>query len=120
MQNFLSKYNIQYFYHFTDKSNLESIQEKGIFPLSEIKQQNINPVFGGNDWSHKTDVRFGVDKYIHLAFNPKKSFSCQARSSAILVAMLKLDILEDSISSQNKFIEKTYVKTKKQEFLPLT
>ena len=46
--------------------------------------------------------------FTDIEFNPKKSFSCQARSSAILVAMLKLDILEDSLSSQQKFIENTY------------
>ncbi len=70
MKNFIKKYNIKYFYHFTDINNLESIRKYGLFSLSEIQIRGIYvAIFGGNEWSHNADSRFGVDKYVHLAFD---------------------------------------------------
>ena len=69
MQGFLKKYNINYFYHFTDKSNLESIKEHGLLSLKLIKEKQLNPIYGGNDWSHDADERIGMDSYVHLSFD---------------------------------------------------
>lgn len=48
--------------------------------------------------------------FTDIEFNPQKSFNCQARSSAILVSMLQLGILESSLSSKEKFINSIYLK----------
>jgi len=70
MQNILNKYSIQYFYHFTDISNLESIKKYGLFSLSEIAKQQIKVnICGGDELSHSLDSQNGMDKYVHLAFN---------------------------------------------------
>lgn len=69
MQDLLKKYNINYFYHFTDKSNLESIEEHGLLSLKLIKEKKLNPTYGGNDWSHDADKRIGMDSYVHLSFD---------------------------------------------------
>ena len=70
LEDFLKKYEIKYFYHFTDISNLKSIQENGLLSLSETKNRDIDvTIFSGNNWSHQADDRFGVDKYVHLAFD---------------------------------------------------
>ena len=45
-----------------------------------------------------------------IEFNPKKSINCQARTCAILVSLVKLDLIEEALSSKEKFIELIYKK----------
>ena len=46
-----------------------------------------------------------------IEFNPKKSFSCQARTCAILVSLLELNLLDEVMSSQKKFKKIIYEKS---------
>jgi len=56
-------------WHFTDRANLESIQQHGLLSLAESGRRNITiPAPGGNEWSHNADRRKGLDEYVHLAF----------------------------------------------------
>ena len=48
--------------------------------------------------------------FTDIAFNPKKSINCQAKSCAILVSLYHLDKLKDAISSKEKFLEIVYPK----------
>lgn len=69
MQEALKKHNVTCLWHFTDERNLKSIREHGLLSLKELARRNIPPVApGGNDWSHKADVRANVDDYVHLSF----------------------------------------------------
>lgn len=43
--------------------------------------------------------------FTDIEFNPNKSINCQARTCALLVSLLKLDVLDEALSSQYKFIE---------------
>ena len=54
------------------------------------------------------------DAFTDIEFNPKKSINCQARTCAILVSLVKLDILEESLKSKEKFIELAYKKEPQQ------
>lgn len=65
----IQKYNIRYFWHFTDRSNLCLIQETGgILSIAEISRRNLYiPAPGGNQWSHDADRYKGLDDYVHLA-----------------------------------------------------
>jgi hypothetical protein len=40
-----------------------------------------------------------------IEFNPKKSINCQAKSCALAVALLKLDLLDEALNSKDYFIE---------------
>jgi len=107
MQNFLNKYNIQYFYHFTDKSNLESIQKNGLFSLANIQEQNLNVVFGGNDWSHQADFKTGLNKYVRLAFNMNHPMEYRARQDNRIknTIWLKIDtkiIFQEGVKFSNE------------------
>jgi len=123
--------NIQFtdIYH---KSSLEAKKDKRLKDSGKVigfnffgEKWKIEPKTAFYDWLYikaLTPYKDYLLKYLtqykgftDIEFNPKKSFSCQARSSAILVAMLKLDILEDSISSQDKFIQNTYVTPRTQD-----
>lgn len=70
MINILKKYNVKCLWHFTDKSDLNSIQSSGgLYSLKKIKEKGIKvPVFGGNQWSHDADKYKGLDSYVHLTF----------------------------------------------------
>jgi hypothetical protein len=55
------------------------------------------------------------DVFTDIAFNPKKSINCQAKSCAILVSLHHLGKLEEAISSKEKFLEIVYDYKKKPE-----
>ena len=67
---FLRKFGITCFYHFTDTRNLASIRAHGgLLPWAHIKGQVPAP--GGNDWSHDADALKGQDQFVHLCFLPE-------------------------------------------------
>lgn len=67
---FLRKFGITCFYHFTDTRNLASIRAHGgLLPWSHLKGKVPAP--GGNDWSHDADALKGQDQFVHLCFLPE-------------------------------------------------
>ena len=54
------------------------------------------------------------DAFSDIEFNPKKSINCQARTCAILVSLINLDLLDDAMESPSKFNEIVYKKVPKQ------
>lgn len=61
---------VRHLYHFTDKSNIESIINcGGLLSLVALKEKGLNNVkHGGNQLSHYADSLKGVDRYVHLCF----------------------------------------------------
>ena len=57
METLLRKYQFDGIWHFTDRTNLELIQEhKGLLSLGELESRGIEiPSAGGNEWSHDAD-----------------------------------------------------------------
>ena len=49
-----------------------------------------------------------------IEFNPNKSINCQARTCAVLVSLVKQDLIDEALSSKEKFIELVYKKQSKQ------
>ena len=70
MNTIIAKYKFDGIWHFTDRSNLELIQEhQGLLSLGKLESRGIEiPVPGGNQWSHDADKMNGVHEYVHLAF----------------------------------------------------
>lgn len=76
---FLEKFKIGCFYHFTDTRNLPSIKRLGgLLPWSQIKGSVVAP--GGNGWSHDADAIKGQDNYVHLCFFPEHPMEFVARN----------------------------------------
>lgn len=65
----LEYYGITSVYHFTDKANIETIEQYGLQSLKNIFSLNI-PVkyYGAEELSHRLDHNKGLDKYVHLSF----------------------------------------------------
>lgn len=70
MRNLLKSYNVSALWHFTDKRNQASILANGglLSWVEAVRRRLVVPAPGGNDWSHQADQKFGVDKFVHLAF----------------------------------------------------
>lgn len=48
---------------------------------------------------------FKYKGFTDIEFNPAKSINCQARTCALLISLLKLNLLDDALISQRDFIE---------------
>lgn len=69
LQNILNYYGIKSIWHFTDASNLASIEKYGVLSLRNIIKSKIDvSCFGADELSHNLDIRKGLDKYVHLSF----------------------------------------------------
>ena len=91
----LSKYGITSVYHFTDESNLKSIEKYGIQSLKNIAKYGINVSrFGAENLSHILDMQKGLDRYVHLAFvdDHPMYYVAKSRGSIIRPVWLEIDI----------------------------
>lgn len=70
MYQILRHYGVKWIWHFTDRSNIESIKKHGgLLSLKELNKRGIAiPSPGGNDWSHDADEQKGVHTFVHLCF----------------------------------------------------
>lgn len=65
----LGKYDIQKFYHFTDKSNIPSIIENGgLFSWASCENNHIKIArSGGSELSRLLDTKSGVEDYVRIS-----------------------------------------------------
>lgn len=69
VEKILNPYGINSFWHFTDRSNIESILRYGILSLNHIVNKDIQvSQYGASDSSHRQDIRKGLHKFVHLSF----------------------------------------------------
>lgn len=77
--------NVACFYHFTEKSNLQSIRKyRGLYSWYYCKQKNILiPSPGGDYDSRNLDVRHGLQDYVRLSFCHKHPMAYVKRNEAL-------------------------------------
>ncbi len=56
------------------------------------------------------DELIKYDAFTDIEFNPKKSINCQARTCAILVSLINLDLIDDAMKDKDCFIDIVYKK----------
>ena len=56
-------------YHFTNRSNLDSIHKQGLVSWSRLKEDEIKSTCGGDQTSRKLDLKRGLEDYVRLSFN---------------------------------------------------
>lgn len=67
--DFLRKYGIREFFHFTEIANLPSIRRHGLLSLAELSRLNLQNVHYASDpESRAIDAHYGLDGYVRLAF----------------------------------------------------
>jgi hypothetical protein len=57
---------------------------------------------------------FKYKGFTDIEFNPEKSINCQARTCALLVSLLKLELLNEALASQDSFISLVLADSLKQ------
>jgi len=76
------------------------------------KEFPINPPTAFYDWiyiqallqnPHLTEKIINYSGFSDIAFNPKKSINCQAKSAALFIAFSKLNLLEEKITDFNQY-----------------
>lgn len=60
------------------------------------------------------DELIKFDVFTDIEFNPKKSINCQAKTCATLVSLVKLNLLEEALSSKDNFVKLVYKIVPKQ------
>jgi hypothetical protein len=117
--------NIQYsdLYY---KTSIEAKKDIRLKNSGEIIGFNFQDEFWENepktafyDWLYinalqkKADIQRELLEYSafsDIEFNPKKSINCQARSCAIFVSLVRLNLMEEALSSKDNFIRIIYNK----------
>ena len=118
--------NIQY-QDIYNKTSIEAKKDQRLKHSGEI----IGFEFQGEFWDNEPKTAFYDWLYINalystnrdivdellnyqifsdIEFNPKKSINCQARTCAILVSLVKLDLIDEALSSKERFINIVYPK----------
>ena len=64
----------------------------------------ISTILPHREWLKRLDNYKG---FTDIEFNPSKSINCQARSCALFVSLMHMDLLDDSIRSPKEFIALT-------------
>ncbi len=118
--------NVQYkdIYH---KTSIEAKKDIRLKQSGNIIGFEFEGVFWGNepktafyDWMYINALyknnRDIVEELLEykafsdIEFNPKKSINCQARTCAILVSLIRLDLIDEALSSKDRFVEVVYGK----------
>jgi len=63
-----------------------------------------------NNYRDIIDELTQFEAFSDIEFNPKKSVNCQARTCAILVSLVNLNLLESALNSKEDFINTVYKK----------
>lgn len=97
--------------------NIIGFEYEGDFWDNEPKTAFYDYLYIKTLYNNYRDIIKELIKYnafSDIEFNPKKSINCQARTCAILVSLVNLDLLEKAISSKNDFIDIVYKKEPQQ------
>ena len=96
INDYLESNGVQFFYHFTDRRNLESIIKKGgLFSWRYSLDNSITITCpGGDQWSRQLDERFGLEDYVRLSFcdDHPMSWRLKQRGSDLVLLKIKKDV----------------------------
>ena len=87
-------YEVQHFFHFTDRRNLPSIQHfGGLYSLRRLQEEGVYiPVPSGNELSHRLDIEQELDRYVHLCLTDKHPMEWVARDKGRIQSSIFLQV----------------------------
>ena len=109
----------------------EGINNSGTLTHFEFENQiwGLEPKSAFYDWiyinalfPHMEYIKENLttyDAFSDIEFNPKRSINCQARTCAILVSLINLNLLNDAMLSPENFIRIVYKKEPVQTIMDL-
>ena len=97
--DFLLKYGIREFFHFTETANLPSIRAHGLLSLSELSRLNLpNVHYASSPESRSVDSHYGLDSYVRLAFVNQHPMEYVARKEGRLTAPKFLSVKSEILN----------------------
>jgi hypothetical protein len=91
--DFLHKYGIREFFHFTEITNLPSIRRHGLLSLAELSRLNLQNVhYASSPESRAVDTHYGLDGYVRLAFVNQHPMEYVARKEGRLLSPIFLSV----------------------------
>ncbi|HFU76384.1 MAG TPA: hypothetical protein ENK66_09080 [Arcobacter sp.] len=100
-----------------ESGNITGFEFEGEYWDNEPKTAFYDWIYINALYRNRQDLVDELLKYSafsDIEFNPKKSLNCQARTCAILVSLVKQDLIDEALSSKDKFIKLVYEKQRKQ------
>lgn len=96
-EHYISKFdqhNITTLYHFTDRSNLQSIYEnQGLLSFRELETRNINVEhLSSSEFSRSRDRQYGLDDFVRLSFSPNNPMMYVAMKEGRITDPVVLEI----------------------------
>ena len=92
IEDYLLSNGIDCLYHYTDRSNLDSIRQYGLFSSLTCQRLNINNKPGGNTLSHKLDLDHHLDDFVRLSFVGRLPMAERLLLEGYDLVMLKVSI----------------------------
>ena len=91
-RSLLDAEGVEYFYHYTAKSNLESIRKLGgLFSWQYCRDHAIDvPSPGGTDQTHYLDEKFGLLDYVRLSVCPDYPMAYVRKKAGLDIVVLKI------------------------------
>lgn len=92
--NFLKSKGIYFFYHFTDRKNLQSIKKLGgLYSWNYLESNNLNYVnSGGNQESRSLDRRRNLQDYVRLSFSDNLPMKWHREQEGYDIVLLKISL----------------------------
>ena len=97
-----------------NSGNLKAFEFEGITWELEPKSAFYDWIYIKSLYPHKEYIKDNLtqyDAFSDIEFNPKKSINCQARTCAILVSLINLDLLDKAMESPLHFNQIVYKQT---------
>lgn len=91
-QDMIDNSEIEYFYHYTARKNLESIKRHGgLFSWEYCQTHGISvPIPGGTDHTHKLDDSFGLLNYVRLSVCKDYPMAYVRKRAGVDIVVLKI------------------------------
>lgn len=85
------------FFHFTDRSNIDSIRQHGLLSTRELEKRGMKPRHGGNPLSLALDKNCGMDQYVHLCFKTGHPMEKGALDGKTIADLVRVKVVPEVI-----------------------
>jgi len=94
---FFTRFNVRCFFHFTDERNISSIRSSGgLWSMQALQDRGtIVPAPGGDANSQFSDLRNGMNQYVHLCLFNQNPMEYRARQDGRIESSRFLEINRD-------------------------
>lgn len=96
IKNLLLKNGVQYFYHFTDECNLDSIRKHGgLISWASCEKHHVQiPSAGGDELSKNLDRKFCLQDYVRLSFckDHPMAYRLKIEGKRLVLLKIKIDV----------------------------